>query len=82
MAFQEITSQAQVPFYIELEFCSKVQANQSSDSEEEVCPSQRQVKPDLRETLQIPTQSKKVTEFGSADSSPITPGRFAPILPR
>jgi hypothetical protein len=81
MAFQRVTSQAQVPFYIELEFCSKVQTPASSDDDDDEAEV-RLVKGQRLQRLQIPTNSKTETEFGSADNSPISPGRFAPTHSR
>ena len=78
MAFQRVTSQAQVPFYIELEFCSKVQTPASSDDDDD----EAEVRLVKGQRLQIPTNSKTETEFGSADNSPISPGRFAPTHSR
>ena len=85
MAFHQVTSQSQVPFYIELEFCSKVQpppVSDDDDEEEEGCTSQDQVRLVHGQTLAIASQSKTQTEFGSAENSPIAPGRFAPVHSR
>ena len=83
MAFHQVTSQSQVPFYIELEFCSKVQPPPGSDDEEEEgCASQDQVRLVHGQTLAIASQSKTQTEFGSEENSPIAPGRFALVHSR
>jgi hypothetical protein len=84
MAFQRVTSQAQVPFYIELEFCSKVQTPASSDDDDDEAEVRlvKGQKLQKLQKLQIPTNSKTETEFGSADNSPISPGRFAPTHSR
>ena len=56
MAFKPVTSLAEIPFYTELEFCSKVQASPSISSDEE----------DLQDEFRVVTEDQR--EFYSSEN--------------